>query len=97
MILILYYLYSHAIVQVDQMEHTMKKWSQSIDKLLMKHNWLLLFNISKILRLSKLLRSAFHPDSVAVNILEEISFLFCSDVQARREVVLAIKVKYHFQ
>ena len=79
------------------MEHTMKKWSQSIDKLLMKHNWLLLFNISKLLRLSKLLRSAFHPDSVAVNILEEISFLFHSDVQARREVALAIKVKDYFQ
>lgn len=77
------------------MEHTMKEWSQNIDKLLLKHKWLLLFSISKILRLSKLLRSAFHPDSDAVNVLEEMSFLFCSDVQVRNEVVLAIKVKYY--
>ena len=79
------------------MEHTMKEWSQSIDKLLLKHDWLLLFSISKILRLSKLLRSAFHPDSVAVNVLEEMSFLLCSDVQARKEVELAIKVKILLQ
>ena len=70
----------------------MKEWSQNVDKLLLKHDWLLLFNIPKLLKLSKLLRSAFRPDSDAEEIMEEIGFLFCNDVQARQEVMLAIKV-----
>ena len=74
------------------MKHTMIKWSQSVDKLLMKHDWLLFFTIPKLLRLSKLLRSPFDLNSESVDILEEISFLFCSDVQASGEIVLAIKV-----
>ena len=76
------------------MEHTVKEWSQNIDKLFLKHDWLLLFNIPKLLKLSKLLsyRSAFRPDSDAEEIMEEIGFLFCSDVQARQEVMVAIKV-----
>ena len=74
------------------MKHTMILWSQSVDKLLLKHDWLLFFTIPKLLRLSKLLRSAFHFNSEAIDILEEISFLFCSDVQASEEIVLAIKV-----
>ena len=74
------------------MEHTVKEWSRRIDKLLLKHDWLLLFNIPKLLKLSKLLRSAFRPDSDAEEIMEEIGFLFCSDVQARQKVIVAIKV-----
>ena len=81
-----------SIVQVMQMEHTVRKWSQDVDKLLLKHDWLLLFNIPKLLKLSKLLRSSFRPDSDAEKVMEEIGFLFCSDVEAREKVTLAIKV-----
>ena len=81
-----------SIVQVRLMEHTVKEWSRDVDKLLLKYDWLLLFNIPKLLKLSKLLRSAFRPDSDAEEIMVEIGFLFCSDVQAREEVIVAIKV-----
>ena len=74
------------------MEQTVKEWSQSVDKLLLKYDWLLLFNIPKLLKLSKLLRSAFQPDSDAEEVMEEIGFLFCSKVQAREKVIVAIKV-----
>ena len=75
------------------MEHTVKKWSQNVDKLLLKHNWLLLFSIPKLLKLSKLLRSSFQPDSDAKEVMEEIGFLFCSEVlQGREKVMAAIKV-----
>jgi len=81
-----------SIVQVRLMEHTVKEWSRDVDKLLLKYDWLLLFNIPKLLKLSKLRRSAFRPDSDAEEIMVEISFLFCSDVHAREKVTLAIKV-----
>jgi len=81
-----------SIMQVRVMEQTVKEWSQNVDKLLLKHNWLLLFNIPKLLKLSKLLRSAFQPDSDAEEVMEEIGFLFCSEVQAREKVTVAIKV-----
>ena len=74
------------------MEHIMRVWSQDIDKLLLSHNWLLLFSIPKLLRLSKLLRSDFQLDSLAMKIMEEISFLFSRQVKDSGRVVLAIKV-----
>ena len=70
----------------------MKVWSQDIDKLLLRHIWLLLFSIPKLLRLSKLLRSDFHLDSLALNIMEETSFLFSRQVKDSERVMLAIKV-----
>ena len=79
-------------LQVVAMELTMKVWSQTVDKLLLKHKWLLLFSIPKLLKLSQLLRNAFYPDHDAKQIMEEIGFLFCSNIQARAIVVLAIKV-----
>ena len=79
-------------MQVRVMEQTVKEWSRDVDKLLLKHDWLLLFNIPKLLKLSKLLRSAFQPDSDAEEVMEEIGFLFCSEVQAREKVTVAIKV-----
>jgi len=81
-----------SIVQVRVMEQTVKEWSRDVDKLLLKHDWLLLFNIPKLLKLSKLLRSAFQPDSDADEVMEEIGFLFCSEVQAQEKVTVAIKV-----
>ena len=77
------------------MEHIMKEWSQAVDKLLLRHSWLLLFSIPKLLRLSKLLRSDFHLDSLAIKIMEETSFLFSRQVKDSGRVVLAIKV-YHY-
>ena len=81
-----------SMVQVRTIEQTMKEWSQNVDKLFLEHKWLLIFNIPKLLKLSKLLRSAFQPDSDAEEIMEEIGFLFCNDVQAREKVTVAIKV-----
>ena len=74
------------------MEHIMKEWSQDVDKLFLRHSWLLLFSIPKLLRLSKLLRSDFHLDSLAMKIMEETSFLFSRQVKDSGRVVLAIKV-----
>ena len=74
------------------MEHIMKVWSQDIDKLLLRHNWLRLFSIPKLLRLSKLLRSDILLDHLAMKILEETSFLFSRQVKDSGGVVLAIKV-----
>ena len=74
------------------MEHVMKVWSQDIDKLLLRHKWLLLFSIPKLLRLSKLLRSDFHLDSLAMKIMEETSFLFSRQVKDSGGVMFAIKV-----
>ena len=74
------------------MEHIMKVWSQDIDKLLLRHNWLRLFSIPKLLRLSKLLRSDILLDHLAMKILEEISFLFSRQVKDSGRVMLAIKV-----
>ena len=74
------------------MEHIMKAWSQDIDKLLLRHSWLLLFSIPKLLRLSKLLRSDFQLDSLAMKIMEETSFLFNRQVKDSGGVMLAIKV-----
>ena len=73
------------------MEHIMKEWSQDVDKLLLRHSWLLLLSIPKVLRLSKLLRSDFHLDSLALKVTEETSFLFSRQVKDSG-VVLAIKV-----
>ena len=82
-----------SLMQVMQMEHTVKEWSQNVDKLLLKHDWLVLFSIPKLLKLSKLLRSSFQPDSDAKEVMEEIGFLFCSEVlQGREKVMAAIKV-----
>ena len=74
------------------MEHTLNEWSQNVESLLLKHKWLLLLNIPKLRKLSKLLRSSFRPDSDAEDIMDEIGFLFCSSVQAREKVTVAIKV-----
>ena len=74
------------------MEHTLNEWSQNVESLLLKHKWLLLLNIPKLHKLSKLLRSSFRPDSDAEDIMDEIGFLFCSSVQAREKVTVAIKV-----
>ena len=74
------------------MEHIMKVWSQGIDKLLLRHSWLLLFSIPKLLRLSKLLTSDFQSDSLALNIMEETSFLFNRQVKDSGGVMFAIKV-----
>ena len=74
------------------MEHTLNEWSQNVESLLLKHKWLLLLNIPKLHKLSKLLRSSFRPDSDAEDIMDEIGFLFCSSVQARQKVTVAIKV-----
>jgi len=74
------------------MEHILNEWSQNVESLLLKHKWLLLLNIPKLRKLSKLLRSSFRPDSDAEDIMDEIGFLFCSSVQARQKVTVAIKV-----
>ena len=74
------------------MEHIMKEWSQDVDKLLLRHNWLLLLSIPKLLRLSKFLRSDFQLDSLAVKIMEETSFLFSRQAKDSGRVVLAIEV-----
>ena len=74
------------------MEHIMKEWSQDVDKLLLRHNWLLLLSIPKLLRLSKFLRSDLQLDSLAMKIMEETSFLFSRQAKDSERVVLAIKV-----
>ena len=74
------------------MEHTLNEWSKNVESLLLRHKWLLLLSIPKLRKLSKLLRSSFQPDSDAEDIMEEIGFLFCSSVQAREKVTVAIKV-----
>ena len=70
----------------------MDGWSQNIDRLLLKHHWLLLFSLPKLLKLSQLLRSAFQPDYDANKIMYEIGFLFRSEVKARKQLLRAIKV-----
>ena len=70
----------------------MEVWSQNIDRLLLKHHWLLLFSLPKLLKLSQLLRSAFQPDYDANEIVHEIGFLFHSGVKARKQLLRAIKV-----
>lgn len=70
----------------------MDEWSQSIDKLLLKHHWLSLFNLSKLFRLSKFLTSEFRTDDNAMGIMQEICFLFSSDIISRDKVLVAIKV-----
>ena len=79
-------------MQVKQVEHTMDEWSHSVDRLLLKHHWLLLFSLPKLLRLSKLLRCAFQTDDGAVEVMQEICFLFCNDMKSREKVLDAIKV-----
>lgn len=79
-------------MQVKRIEHTVDEWSQSIDKLLLKHHWLLLFNLSKLFRLSKFLTSEFRTDDNAMGIMQEICFLFSSDIISRDKVLVAIKV-----
>lgn len=79
-------------MQVKRIEHTMDEWSQSIDKLLLKHHWLLLFNLSKLFRLSKFLTSEFRTDDNAMGIMQEICFLFSGDIKSREKVWMAIKV-----
>lgn len=74
------------------MEHTMDEWSRNIDRLLLKHHWLLLFSLPKLLKLSQLLRSAFQPDYDAKKIMYEIGFLFCGQMEARKQVLRAVKV-----
>lgn len=70
----------------------MDGWSQNIDRLLLKHHWLLLFSLPKLLKLSQLLISAFQPDYDANKIMHEIGFLFRSEVKARKQLLRAIKV-----
>ena len=70
----------------------MDEWSQSVDRLLLKHYWLLLFSLPKLLKLSTLLRRAFQTDDGAMEVMQEISFLFCSDMKSREKVLDAIKV-----
>lgn len=70
----------------------MDEWSQSVDRLLLKHHWLLLFSLPKLLRLSKLLKRAFQTDDGAKEVMLEIGFLFCSDMKSREKVLDAIKV-----
>lgn len=70
----------------------MDGWSQYLDRLLLEHHWLLLFSLPKLLKLSKLLISAFQPDFDAKKIMDELGFLFRSDVKARKQVMGCIKV-----
>ena len=74
------------------MEDKMDGWSQYLDRLLLEHHWLLLFNLPKLLKLSKLLISAFQPDFHAKKIMDELGFLFRSDVKDRKQVMGCIKV-----
>jgi len=62
--------------------------SMEIEGVHCSHKYILYYSTE----LSKLLRSSFRPDSDAEDIMDEIGFLFCSSVQARQKVTVAIKV-----
>ena len=85
-------LFSCLFMQVKQMEDKLDGWSQDLDRLLLEHHWLLLFSLPKLLKLSKLLISAFQPHFDAKKIMHELGFLFRSDVKARKRVMGPIKV-----
>ena len=70
----------------------MDEWSQNLDRLLLKHHWLLLFSLPKLLKLSTLLRSPLQEDYDPGTVMQEISYLLCSGMETKKQVMGAIKV-----
>ena len=70
----------------------MDEWSQNLDRLLLKHHWLLLFSLPKLLKLSTLLRSPLQEDYDPGTVMQEISYLLCSGMETKKQVMGAVKV-----
>ena len=76
-------------MQVHEIEKMLNTWMQHADELRSQYDWLLFFNVPKLLLLHSLLR-AKKPDLEAI--VHEISFLFSNEQASWESMRKLVKV-----
>ena len=74
------------------MKDTLEEWTKELNSLRKEHIWLVFFSMPKLLLLSKVLTILFQDERDFEEIVQEVSFLFCSDLDMQESIEMAVKV-----